>query len=82
MRLGGLKYVSPLRYMGTKIVADAIHSVLGPRRPVRVPDVCRLPNERVTSLAESRPVFDRAPGRPAAVKSNGGLRGSTATRWR
>lgn len=36
----------------------------------------------VKSLAESRPVFERAPGQPAAVKSNGGLRGSKATRWR
>lgn len=115
MRLGGLKYLSPMRYMGTKLIANAIYSTLVPRGMGRTPRCLdltrhqvtasggsayanaraameaateelampesRTPAPRVESLAEWQPVFRHAPGRPAAVKRNGGLRGSMATRW-
>lgn len=85
MRLGALKYIYPIRYMGTKLIADSIHGMFAPRQthPPRCLDLTRFeaPAHRVRSLAEHQPVFSHSPDRPAAVKRNGGLRGSTATRW-
>lgn len=131
MRLGGLKYIRPFTYMGTKIMADHFHSVLfsrAPRTNNPILDLTRFqvadnraarreiarsqrtptrslqhppadeavlpprpdpqpayeypPIRPVKQLAEWQPVFNHAPNRPAAIKRNGGLRGSTATRWK
>ncbi len=42
-----------------------------------------VPRPEVRSYSAPAPnVFRHTPNRPAAVKANGGLRGSTATRWR
>jgi hypothetical protein len=103
MRLFGMKYVRPLAYMGTKVFANAFHSVLVPRMP-RIHPACHIEpgnaRERIRTVAQSAPqVFETQPApvrereyvpytpkpyvsRPAAVKRNGGLRGSTATRWK
>lgn len=107
MRLFGMKYISPIRYMGTKLLANAFYSTLNSRRMPRVPDICRAqPIARDVRPPASysyrkSPLYVPAPKpampiresswvpakmkseyRPPAVKRNGGLRGSTATRWR
>lgn len=131
MRLGGLKYIRPFAYMGTKIMADHFHSVLfsrAPRTNNPILDLTRFqvadhrvarreiarsqripirslqhppgdqsvlpprpdpqpayeypPIREVKSAATWQPAPYREPNRPAAIKRNGGLRGSTATLWK
>jgi hypothetical protein len=52
-----------------------------PRPPVSCTYVTPPVRETISVAPRLRPKV-AAPSRPAAVKRNGGLRGSTATRWR
>lgn len=75
-----MRGTNPMTYVGIKVLAD---HMCGSRMPRRLDQDPRSSDfTRVKSLAESRPVFNHAVGRPAMVKRNGGLRGSTATKWR
>ena len=110
MRLGALKYLSPIRYMGTKIFANSIHAALTRPRFVPSSHFLDLRTARTAPaiakaakvIAQEMKQIERPltatprmrPSReipylsksylskPAAVKGNGGLRGSTATRWK
>ncbi len=113
MRLGAFKYISPLRYVGIKLFANAFYSATRPARQLYTPEVLRLPKPRpvvepvhctnsfaypIDAVPVCRaekpwtpakpkrirgytPMFDSAPGRPAMVKRDGGLRGSKV-KWR
>lgn len=110
MRLGGFKYLSPIRYIGTKIFANSIHAALTRPRfapssrdldlrtartapaiakamKVMAQEIKRIerPLTVTPRIRPSRevPYLSRSYlSKPVAVKSNGGLRGSTATRWK
>ncbi len=84
----------PFAYTLTKVMAMSFFSRPNPVRldnrlsmemayKESMPNIQRLAHRtiRVEKLAEWRPVFDHAPGKPPMVKRNGGLRGSTATKW-
>lgn len=80
-----MRGTNPMTYVGIKVMADHMHGSQMPRRLDNRGSMEMAHREsmpRVQKLAEWQPVFNHASGRPPMVKRNGGLRGSTATKWR
>ncbi len=90
-----MRFNSPLRYAAVKYLQYAIMAAWevdrpvyerSSRRPVEAPvpetEIYRTPKPRARyTLSPGQRIFGHT-NRPAAVKRNGGVRGSTATRWR